>query len=104
MWMEIREVIIYTFFVYGIINFIIQIFSKKENIIGLKNVLVVKNQQDTVEWIVQNAVKNVTGKLMIVDMGSNDDTWRILEKLKLDNYNIEIFKEEDKIKIFEQED
>ena len=81
-------------------SFTKEVLKKEKNIIGLKNILIVKNQEDTIEWIVQNAIRNVKGKLIIIDMGSKDDTWKILEKLKLDNDDIEILKEEDKSKIF----
>ena len=65
--------------------------------------IVVKNQEDTVEWIVKSAIRSVKGKLIIVDMGSCDETWEILERLKMDNDNIEILREEDKSKIFGQD-
>lgn len=103
MWLALREIVLYTFFIYGIISFVIRIFIRDDYVVGLKNVLIVKNQEDTVEWIVKNAIRNVKGKLIIVDMGSCDETWEILKRLKLGNEDIEILKEEDKLKVFWQD-
>lgn len=98
MWFDIWEIFLYTFFVYGVVSFVTQLFKERRPIhknenICLMNVLFVKNQQDNIESVVEDILKHSRGKLIIIDRGSTDDTWTILEKLRMNNNGIEIAKE-----------
>ncbi len=78
--------------------------SRCENV---KLILVVKDAGDNIEWIVRSAFKNdFQGKalsgnsLAVVDMGSSDDTFKILEKLKQEYQYIDIYTIDQKDKAF----
>lgn len=110
----IPELLVYLFAVYGMLSLIIsaiESFSKrkKPSNNGVRLVILIKNQQDNVEGIVKTILSGETardivsnGKLYIVDMGSEDETIKILKKLK-NNYDmIEIFNKDEKELIFEE--
>ena len=74
----------------------------------IRLVLVIKNQAEAIEGIIRNIFNgDVLGKamsdgcLMVVDMGSTDETMSILMKLRDDYECIDIFKQDEKEKIFE---
>ena len=101
MWFDVWEVFLYTFFVYGVVSFVSEFFRERQLIhrnkdICLVNVLFVKDQQDNIEAVVKDILRQSRGKLIIIDRGSTDDTWTILEKLQVNNDYIEIAKEGEK--------
>ncbi len=99
---NIIQCVIYVFAIYGIVSLV---FSVAELIRckaagrwpDVKAVLLVKNAQEHIEYILRYAVrKDIASKLysdrklVIVDMDSDDETPLILEKLEKDYSNIEI--------------
>ena len=105
MWFDVWEVFLYTFFVYGVVSFVSEFFRERQLIhrnkdICLVNVLFVKDQQDNIEAVVKNILRQSRGKLIIIDRGSTDDTWSILEKLQVNNDYIEIAKDGEEGGIF----
>ena len=98
------QVFLYTFFIYGLGSFIIQFFTneKSEEInknICLKNLLIVKNQQDTIEATIREILSKSKIELVILDEGSTDDTRNILEKLTRTNQNVRLVNKEELEKI-----
>ena len=98
MWFDVWEIFLYTFFVYGVVSFVTHLFKERRPIhrndgIYLISVLFVKNQQDTIEAVVRDILGRSGRKVIIIDRGSTDDTWTILEKLRMNNDCIEIAKE-----------
>ena len=94
------QVLLYTFFIYGLGCFIIQFFKheKSDEInknICLKNLLIVKNQQDTIEATIKEILEKSKIELVILDEGSTDDTRNILEKLTRTNQNIKLVNKEE---------
>lgn len=74
----------------------------------VKMVLLVKNQEETIEGIVRNVyIGNVMRKIMsenrmtIIDMGSEDKTVEILVKLKKDYEFFDLLNENEKETIFD---
>lgn len=71
-------------------------------------VLLVKDVEENIEYIIRNAVKkDFASKVLsdkniaIVDMNSADHTYELLEKLQKDFLNIEVLKFEEKTIIFD---
>lgn len=80
--------------------------SKYQNSM-IKLVLIVKNQGDVIEGVLRNVLpRNFIrklmpgGKLTILDMGSKDDTIKILQKLEKDYECLEVLKQGEKDAIF----
>jgi len=106
------QVITYVLALYGlsiIIFNILYALIKKPNIREphVKLVLIVKNQEDIIEGIIRNIfmvdfLKKIIEKekLTIIDMGSTDDTFKIITRLRKDNKGIEILEYNQKEKIF----
>lgn len=106
------EVIEYVMAIYGAWALISSIVSSMRQIVrrsnpGIKLVLMVKNQEDTIEGIIRyilNAdipAKAMSGhKLTVLDMSSGDDTFKILSTLKKDCPNLEILSLKEKDAIF----
>ena len=93
----------------AIVTELIRLFTQNINIgqTKAKLVLIVKNQEDAIEGIVRNiflsnCLKGISNKcgLTIVDMGSSDDTLKILSKLKSRYKNLEILEADKKDEIF----
>ena len=96
------QVCLYTFFIYGLGCFIIQFFDTRKSKeistdknICLKNLLIVKNQQDTIEAIIRDILSKSEVELVIIDAGSTDDTRIILEKLTRTNQNVRLVDKEE---------
>jgi hypothetical protein len=75
---------------------------------GVKLVLLVKNQEGSVEGIIRTVFSGeflrriMSGHgLTVLDMGSKDKTLLILEKLQKDFDSLEVLKEEEKGRIFQ---
>ena len=108
--------LIYLLTVYGALSLIFCVFNSiryrvKGEDRGIKLVLLVKNQGRVIEGIVRNIfmgdfLRKIMsgGKLTVLDMGSEDETLEILERLKNDYGNLDILKESDKWKIFDSFD
>ncbi|MDP4179509.1 MAG: hypothetical protein Q8942_00265 [Bacillota bacterium] len=108
----IPEILIYLLAVYGMLSLVISVVDSITQHKTTKNsdaklVLIVKNQQDTVEGLVRGmltggAIRNIimNGKLNIIDMGSNDDTLQILTKLKNSYDVIDIYNKTERNEIF----
>jgi hypothetical protein len=88
---------------------VIESFSKRKSSpnTGVKLVILIKNQQDKVEGIVKTILSGEmareiisSSKLYIVDMGSEDETLKILKKLKTNYDMIEVFNKDEKELIF----
>lgn len=96
------QVCLYTFFTYGFISFIIQFFDRKkgkkisvDKNVCLKNLLIVKNQQDTIEATIRDILSQSDVELVIIDVGSTDDTRNIVEKLTQNNQNVKVVNQEE---------
>lgn len=87
----ILNTILWTMAFYGIIELAKQIFNsiykgKKEYLI-----ILVKNEEKNIEWTIRKIlikikmenIKNIE-KIIIIDLGSNDNTKEILEKIEKD--------------------
>ena len=100
------------FAVYGALTILLGIaediktrpIGKKDNI---RVVLLVKNAGDYVEEVVRSAFRqDFTGKalsacnLAVVDLGSTDDTVKILEKLCLEYQYVDVYTYDEKDKVF----
>jgi len=108
----IPEILLYLFACYGVVSLIASIIEsinkeKKSKNPGVKLVILLKDQQDTIEGIIramlsEEVSKGIVsdGKLYIVDMGSQDETLKILKKLKRKYDTIEIFNMDEKELIF----
>ncbi|HOV25197.1 MAG TPA: hypothetical protein PK566_02385 [Pseudobacteroides sp.] len=108
----IPEILLYLFAFYGIVSLIASITEsinrgKKFKNPGVKQVILLKDQQDTAEGIIKAMLSEKVskaivsdGKLYIVDMGSHDETLHILKRLKRKYENIEIFNVDEKEQIF----
>jgi len=110
---NIFEGLIYIFAVYGavtiifnFINFVIRYRSVENK--GVKLVLIVKNQEKTIEGIIRNIYsKDTTGRMMcservtVLDMNSADQTLEILKKLEQDYEHLDVLTENERDKIFE---
>lgn len=108
----IYNILVYLLAVYGALTLIMGIISSISNRINDRNdnlrlILMVKNQQDTIEGVVRNILTGnflrkaiPGGRFMILDMGSDDDTTTILEKLQNDYQYFDVIREKDKEKIF----
>jgi uncharacterized membrane protein len=79
---------------------------KSQNI-GVEFILLVKNQEEYIEGIirgifVEEFLRDVITEdnFTVIDMGSNDDTLKILEKLKKDYQYINVVTFEEKDEIF----
>ena len=75
---------------------------------GVRLVLIVKDAEEQIEYIVRNAARHdltsrvlSDGKLAVIDMDSSDNTYLLLEKLQKDFPNIEPIKYENRFRIFE---
>lgn len=75
---------------------------------GVRVVLLVRNAEEQIEYMIRNAVKyDFTSRVMsdksliVVDMDSTDNTALILEKLQKDFSNVEIMKFQDRTLIFD---
>jgi hypothetical protein len=109
---EIFQVTTYLLALYGftvIVSNVVIALLKRANIknSSVRLVLIVKNQENIIEGIVRSILMlDVLRKIMsrdrliVVDMGSTDDTLNILSKLKNDGEYIEILKEGEKDMVF----
>lgn len=98
--------------VYGGFSILFGIIEERRfrPVIKSKNVrvaIIVKDAGDNVEAIVRNAFSyDFQGRaysahnIAIVDLGSSDDTLKILGKMGSNNQNLDIFTDEDKQKVF----
>jgi hypothetical protein len=105
---SILKYIIYLLAVYGAITLIFGILGAVHGRMvaeatKVRLVLFVKNVEEYIEYIIRNAVKYelpdkiMSGNnLMVVDLNSTDDTFKILQKLKNDYECIDILSAGDK--------
>ncbi|HOM01331.1 MAG TPA: hypothetical protein PLH43_00700 [Acetivibrio sp.] len=77
----------------------------------VKLVLIVKNQGETIEGVLRNVLPRdfirklmPGGKLMVLDMGSNDDTMDILRRLEKDYECLEVLGKSEKDALFKSFD
>ncbi len=76
---------------------------------GVRMVLLVRNAEEQIEYIVRTAVKNdfasrvlSENSLVIIDMNSTDNTCLMLERLQKDFSNVEALRFEDRELIFNE--
>jgi glycosyltransferase involved in cell wall biosynthesis len=70
---------------------------------GSRLVLLVKNKEDSIEGILHILMNSTDGffeELIVADMGSDDETLKILLKLSEKYGNLKILSEKEKEKIF----
>ena len=103
---------IYFFTIYGILSLIISAVNsiRQRGKIGnprIKLVLIMKNQEDTVEGIVRNILSGNFSRgtmpevrLTVVDLGSTDKTYDILVKLKRDYEYMDVLSNDERERIF----
>ncbi len=89
----ILQIIIWILAIYGLLEIIINLFNAvalvNNNIKDMYILIAVKNQENSIEGIVRSIVfkniyhknENLFNNIIIADMGSTDDTLRILKKL-----------------------
>lgn len=109
----IFEVLTCVLAAYGLMTLIHEILiSIKQHNKGYRNsqvklVLIVKNQGETIEGVLRNVLPRdfirklmPGGKLLVLDMDSNDDTMDILRKLEKDYECLEVLRKSEKELIF----
>jgi hypothetical protein len=106
------DILIYTLAAFGIIVLMVGVLKNIFNRFKVDNpkirlVLVVKDQEDHIEGVIKSIfTKDILfgtmpgNRLVVLDMGSKDETLTILEKLKKDFEYIDILRVEEKEKIF----
>lgn len=109
----VMQFVIFFLAVYGALSLVIGFVSHLQQRGGIDSfktrlVLLVKDQEDTIEGIVrtvfmEHILRKVMSKdkLIVVDMGSKDETLAILNKLKEEYKYIEVYTNDQKEKIFE---
>ena len=105
------EIILIIFAAYGFISIISNLAGlfldfKNYGNPNLRIAIIEKNQEDRIEYIIRSEISrdhsNRSGSLLtVVDMGSTDDTGKILDMLKKQYRSIEILGEENKERVFE---
>lgn len=103
------------FAIYGIIQMVMNIYTWLHNMHFKKNddvyiIVTVKNQQETIEGIIRSIVwkslNNIHGgivpNILVVDMGSTDETPRILDRLHLEYDFIQVTDSEGYAKMLEK--
>jgi cellulose synthase/poly-beta-1,6-N-acetylglucosamine synthase-like glycosyltransferase len=104
------QIIIYIFFIYGLISMLIDIGNLfipavAEDNPFIKIVVMVKNQENTIEGkirgLLRSCSKNLLKEIIVLDMGSKDNTMTILKKLETKYECLKILEEEKKDSIFE---
>lgn len=113
MWKIILQILVYLLAVYGALALSFIVISSiikrtKHDNSRLKLVLLVKDREESIEGVVRNVFSgNMLRKTMsdnkftVLDMGSTDETWKILNKLKCDYEQMELLNIGEKEKIFE---
>lgn len=108
------EILVYILALYGLVSLISDSLKQFKQTSDMKHtkikmVLLVKDQEEVIEGVVRNIYLErlldkamVSDKLTVIDMGSSDDTDKILSRLK-DKYDfIDVITKEQKDKIFEE--
>ncbi|MFZ5826684.1 MAG: hypothetical protein ACOY94_20535 [Bacillota bacterium] len=82
--------------VYGSINAIIHVVvliqSLRQTPRGVAYLVLVKDQADRVEGVVRTLAREETSDLLLVDLGSADESPAILERLALDYHHARFFR------------
>ncbi len=75
---------------------------------SIRLALIVKNKQDEIEGVIRNIFRSgilnrsgIGGSLIVLDLGSQDETVALLEKLKRDYEYIEVIEDSEKERIFD---
>lgn len=107
----IFEFFIYVFAIYGFIIFIVDLADSiyrraRSRDTEVKLLLVVKDQEENIEGIIRNVFLGdfpgkamAGGRLIVVDLGSVDNTVHILSRLKQYYENMEIITKDEKEKV-----
>lgn len=89
----ILQVIVWILAIYGFIEIVISVVNSiifvKNNIKDAYILIIVKNQEDTIEGIIRSIIfkniynknENVFDNIIVADMGSTDNTLNILKRL-----------------------
>ena len=93
-------IIIWCFFVYGIMSLLQDIYiscTYKKIEGNIKLVMTVKDVENGIENYVReiSCGRNFFNSLVIIDMDSNDETLRILRELEKENVNMKILTKEE---------
>lgn len=108
----IFEIVVCMFATYGFITFLHELLltikhNMKYKTSMVKLVLIVKNQGEVIEGVLRNILQRdfirklmPGGRLIVLDMGSNDDTIDILRKLEKDFEYIQVLKKSEKESLF----
>ena len=108
----IFELLVCMFALYGFIAFLHELLltikhNMKYKTSMVKLVLIVKNQGEVIEGVFRNILQRdfirklmPGGRLIVLDMGSNDDTIDILRKLEKDFECIQVLKKSEKESLF----
>jgi hypothetical protein len=102
----IIEVVIWCFCIYGILNLIKDIIDEKsyKNVkSNTKLILTVKDAENGIENYIRdlNFSKNFYNNLVVIDLGSNDKTTEIIQKLIDEGMNIRLLNAKDGIEYLE---
>ena len=111
--LNLLECIIYLLASYGLLTLIVNIFDMLRcRIRGprpvVRIVLLVKNAQEQIEYIVRNSIKKEYAsrllsdkRIMIVDMNSEDNTYELLQRLEKSFYGIETLQYKDREQMYD---
>lgn len=109
---NLLECIVYLLASYGLLTFFLNIFDLLRCRIrgrrpAVRIVLLVKNAQEQIEYMVRNSVRKEYAskllsdrKIMIVDMNSEDSTYELLERLGKSFNSIEALQYKDREQIY----
>ena len=91
----IFEVILWVFFLYGVLSAVqdyINYNTYKKIEENIKLVMAVKNAENGIEQYIRELTcgRNFFNQLVVVDLDSTDDTGKILQKLEKEKYNMKV--------------
>lgn len=95
----LMQLIIWILCIYGLFSIIqdcvnFNTYKKLEE--NIKFVMTVKNVENGIEEYIRELTygRNFYNNLIVVDLGSEDDTMRILQKLEKEKFNMKVFDKE----------
>lgn len=104
---NIIQIIFWVFFIYGICCAIYDfIYFKKIKRIhqNINFILTVKNAENNIEEYMRNLIReqNIGNNITVIDTGSSDNTFSILQKLEKERYNMKVLNKNDGERYFHQ--
>lgn len=102
-------IVIWCFFIYGILSLLQDVFrtnTYKKIEENVKLIMTVKDVENGIENYVRelSCGRNFFNNLVVIDLDSNDETLKILRELEKENYNMKILTKEEGKKYLEHID